>query len=320
MTNNTKKWMIIASFLVLAGCLIFGGVMTMLGWDFRKLSITQYENNDHILQETFENIEVISNTADITIQSSQDGNSKVSCYEQKNLKHKVTVEDGTLRIEIIDTRKWYEWIGINFDSAKIQIYLPKSIYGTLCIRSNTSNVEIGKNLEFASIDVTNTTGDIRCFASATEEMKLKTGTGDIQADTICAGFLDLTVNTGNVTAKGLTCTGDISLSVSTGKVDLTDVTCKNFRSTGITGDIALHHVIAAEKYSIERTTGDVTFQNCDAAQIRISTNTGDINGSLMTEKVFIAETNTGHVDVPKTTSGGTCELSTNTGDIQILIN
>jgi hypothetical protein len=39
-----------------------------------------------------------------------------------------------------------------------------------------------------------------------------------------------------------------------------DIVCKNLTSTGSTGDISLKNVIAAEKISIERSTGDVTFE------------------------------------------------------------
>jgi hypothetical protein len=48
-------------------------------------------------------------------------------------------------------------------------------------------------------------------------------------------------------------------------------------------------------------------------------NTGDIRGSLLSEKIFITKTTTGSVRVPSTASGGTCELITGTGDITVTI-
>ena len=111
----------------------------------------------------------------------------------------------------------------------------------------------------------------------------------------------------------------INLLVSTGKTSLTDVQCKKLTTTGDTGDIALEKVIATENLTIKRTTGDVTFEHCDAEEISVITDTGKISGSLLTDKVFIAETNTGRINVPKTTSGGICEIKTDTGDIKITI-
>ena len=46
MSKITKIWLIIAASFVLIGCIIFGGVMTMLKWDFTKLSTDKYETND----------------------------------------------------------------------------------------------------------------------------------------------------------------------------------------------------------------------------------------------------------------------------------
>ena len=49
----------------------------------------------------------------------------------------------------------------------------------------------------------------------------------------------------------------------------------------------------------------------------VNTSTGDVNGTLLSEKIFITDTSTGRVSVPKTTSGGKCEITTSTGDINI---
>ncbi len=54
-------------------------------------------------------------------------------------------------------------------------------------------------------------------------------------------------------------------------------------------------------------------------ELFIKTSTGDVEGSLLADKVFIVNTDTGEVDVPKTTSGGKCEIKTDTGDVEINI-
>ncbi len=78
-------------------------------------------------------------------------------------------------------------------------------------------------------------------------------------------------------------------------------------------------MIAGEQFSIDRSTGDVRFDRCDAPELLIKTDTGDVRGSLLSEKVFITQTDTGRVNVPKTVTGGTCQITTNTGDIKIEI-
>ena len=79
----------------------------------------------------------------------------------------------------------------------------------------------------------------------------------------------------------------------------------------------LKDVLASVDFSIQTSTGDVSLDRCDAQSIKIETSTGDVRGNLKSEKIFFTHTSTGKVNVPKTTSGGTCEITTSTGDIEI---
>ena len=339
MTKSAKTWLAIAVSLILIGCIIFGGVMAMLKWDFTKLSTDKYETNKYDVTEEYTNISVVTKTADIAFVISENSKCSVECYEQEKVRHSVTVRDGALVIDVVDSRKWYEHIGINFGAPKITVYIPAGEYGALSVKSNTGAVQIAKELSFASIDVSESTGDVTSYASSSGGIKIKTSTGNIYVEGISAGSLELSASTGNVTvsgvacrgdatvmvttgkvtASGVRCDGDVSVDVSTGKAYLTDITCKSLISDGDTGSILLTNVIAAERLSIERSTGDVTFDGCDAAKLSVETDTGDVRGSLLTDKVFTVSTDTGKIDVPQTASGGRCEISTDTGDINITI-
>ena len=298
---RTKVWLIIAVSFVLLGGILFAGVMSTLGWDFTKLSTEKFETNTYEISEMFDAISMDTDTADIVFAASDDGICKVVCYEQENAKHSAVVENSTLTIRVADKREWYEYIGIHFSTPKITVYLPKTEYTKLLIHGDTSDVEISNDFMFKSVDISLSTGDI-CI------------------ENVSAGALDLSVSTGKITASHVTCDGDVKIDVSTGKTDMTDVRCKNLISSGDTGDISLKNVIATEKFSIERSTGDVKLEKSDAAEIYIETDTGDVTGTLLAEKVFIAETDTGRVDVPKTTTGGKCEIETDTGNIKITIS
>ena len=231
----------------------------------------------------------------------------------------VSVRDGILVIEFADTRKWHERIGFNFGTPKITIYLSQGEYGAFTVRASTGDVEIPKEFTFESIDISQSTGDVTNHASALEDIKIKTSTGNILTENISAGALDLSVSTGRIAVSDLTCEGEVELHVTTGKTDLSNIACKNLTSSGDTGDISLKNVIATEKFILERTTGDVLFEGCDAAELFVQTDTGHVTGSLLSDKVFIAQTDTGKVDVPKTVTGGKCEIITDTGDVKITV-
>ena len=319
MRTRTKVWLIIAATLVLIGCIAFGSAMSMLNWDFTKLSTTKYESNSYEISDNYKNILIITDTSDVVFIPSKSLTTSVDCYEQENTKHTVTVNDNTLVIKMVDTRKWYEYIGINFGTPKITVSIPQEEYNTLSVKSSTGDVEIPKDFKFESIDISVNTGKVTNHASASEILKIKTSTGSIRVENTSVGTLDLSVSTGKVTVSDVTSKGDVSVSVSTGKTYITDTKCKSVISNGDTGGISLDNVIAAEKFSIERSTGDVKFNNSDATEIYVKTDTGDVTGNLLTDKVFIAQTDTGKVDVPKTVIGGKCEISTDTGNIKIQI-
>jgi len=319
MSKKTAIWLITAFFLVLIGCMIFGGAMTMFKWDFSKLSTVKYETNTYEISDSYKNISIITDTADIVFAISNGSEHSVVCHEAKKEKHSVTVIDGALVIKVNDTRKWYEYIGIAFSTPKITVYLPKGEYGALTIKSTTGNIQIPKELSFDSIDISESTGNVANYASASDAVKIKTSTGNITVENISAKKMDLAVTTGKITVSHAACEDDVKINVSTEKTTITKTTCKNLVSNGNTGSILLNDVVATGKFSIKRSTGAVKFENADASEIFVETDTGNVSGSLLTDKVFITHTDTGKVDVPKTVSGGRCEITTDTGDIRIKI-
>ncbi len=318
--RKTSAWLITASVLVLIGFALFAVVMSTLEWDFKKLSVTKYETNAFEIGESFDAISIDTDDADIVFALSGDGRCRVECYEDENRKHRAAVESGILSVGTGEnTKAWYEYIGFHFDSPKITVYLPNAQYASLQIDAGVGDIDVPDAFVFKNVDISLSTGNVGFFASASETVKIKTSTGAIRVENISAGALDLKASTGEITVLGAACAGDVAVGVSTGKTILSNIRCRNVTSTGSTGDISIENVIAEEKLSVRRSTGDVRFDGSDAAEIIVKTDTGDVKGSLLSDKVFIAQTDTGRVDVPKTTDGGRCEITTDTGDIKIEI-
>lgn len=298
--KTTKTWLFLAVSLVLIGCLLFAGIMARLHWDFTKLSTVSYETTTHDINESFDSISLHTDTADIVLSPSENGTCTVECFEEAQAKHSVTVENGTLIVSLTEEKAWDDWIGLNLSTPSITIYLPNAQYASLYLDGQTGDIEIPEDFTFRDVDLSFSTGDIDFHAAASGMVKMKTTTGDIHAEHTTVGALDL--------------------SVSTGKTVLTDISCKSVISYGNTGDIDLNRVIAADTIFIERSTGDVSFDGCDAEEIIVKTDTGDVTGSFLTEKVFTTQTHTGDIHVPNSTSGGRCEIITDTGDIKIAID
>lgn len=319
MKKRTKMGLVIASALVVSGLIIIWSVMTMFNWDFTKLQTANYETNNHTITEDYKNISISTDTADVLFVPSETEEHLVVCYEKEKEKHSVSVKNGTLVIEKTDSRKWLDFISFSFTSPKITLYIPKGEYDSLLVKSSTGDIEIPKDFSFQNIDITESTGDVSLSASAKDSVKIRTTTGDISFENATLGSAELSVSTGKITAANINCVGSVNTCVSTGKTYLTNMNCKALYSDGDTGDIYLTNILAEEKLSVERDTGDIRLDSCDAGEIFIETNTGDIVGSLLSDKVFFAHSDTGKVKLPKTTEGGKCEISTDTGNINIEI-
>lgn len=111
----------------------------------------------------------------------------------------------------------------------------------------------------------------------------------------------------------------LSVKSNTGDTFVEQVSAKIIHIEGTTGNVSLKNVIAKEKISIKIGTGDVIFDASDAQDISVKTSTGNVKGTLLSDKIYLVETNTGKIDVPKTTTGGVCEITTSTGDIKIRV-
>jgi DUF4097 and DUF4098 domain-containing protein YvlB len=319
MKKRTIVWLLIATIMVIVGSSLFVGAMMKVNWDFRKLSTVQYETNRYEFSESVGDISIDTVTADIELVPSEGPTVSVVCLEESRAKHSVTVQDGTLIIEVDDERKWYDHIGIHFGNPKITVYLPAGEYGALSVKVTTGDTTISKDFSFESMEIKATTGDVKTSASVDGSLQIKATTGDIRAENLSAGAMELTVTTGDVTLSSITSEGAVQVNVGSGDAKFTDVSCRSLRSDGTTGDLILKNVIVFEAVSLERTTGDIKLERCDAAELLIKSTTGDIQGSLLSEKIFLAHATTGDVSVPKSTVGGKCELTTTTGDIYMTV-
>ena len=293
--------------------------MSVLNWDFKKLSTVPYETNRYEIHETIENISISLNTADLTFAPSEDGKLSVVCYEQSRGKHIVKAENGTLTIQFADTKAWYEYIGINFQKPKVTVFLPVGKYGELSVRSTTGHTEIPSDFQFKSMDISTTTGGVQNKASVFENIRIHATTGHIGIEGVNAASVALSVSTGKITVTDTVCEKELSVRVSTGDTRLNNVSCATLSSEGKTGDLLLKSVIASEKLDVRRSTGDVKLEACDAGEIFIKTSTGKISGTLLSDKLFVCRSDTGSIRVPETKNGGRCELSTDTGNIKIEI-
>lgn len=320
MRKTSKAWLIVGLLLILAGGLLFVGELALHHWDLGAFGTAKLDTGTAEISESFRNISITSDTEEIRFLPSEDGVCRVDYAVMETRKLSASVQGDTLSIEGIDQRKWSDNISFSFgvtEEPRITVYLPGRDYAALSIEEDTGDILLPGDFSFESIRVKTDTGDVDCRASSSGLLSIDTDTGDTRLESLSAGALSLSTDTGRIELRSVACTGDLGVTVTTGKTILTDVTCGSFTSKGDTGDLRLEQVLVEGLLSAERSTGDVRLEGCDAGELLISTDTGDVSGTLLTEKVFLVRSSTGEIHVPDTVSGGTCKITTSTGDIHI---
>lgn len=318
MKNAGRISFVIGMILVLAGIAVCVLVLAVGGWDFQSLSTKRCVTNTYDITEEFQNIRLDTATADVRLVPSADGVCRVVCFEYDTMPHTVLAEGGVLSVTVRDERRLVDHISlITVKSPVITVHLPQKEYEALSVSVSTGDVEIAREFTFGSIAVATTTGDVNCRASASGELSIAVSTGDIALEHVSADAISLATTTGDMLLRDITCAGDARLSVTSGDTSVTNLTCADFISKGNTGDLILENALAGVSFSVTRTTGDIKLESCDAAEMTLKTGTGDITGTLLSEKIFAAKTNTGRLQVPQTSTGGVCSLTTTTGDIRI---
>lgn len=321
MKTATKIILIVAACLVLAGIAVTVAVLASNSWTLPSFGGSELITRNCDIPEEFQNITIHAETEDIQLLRSDDGSCRVVFCEYEDQRHTAVVESGTLTIRTESEGKWNAHLSLlSQEGPGIKLYLPSDAYAALQIDAGTGEITIPGDFRFDSVDVAASTGSVHCGASVSGQMAIALSTGDMQLEDLSAGDLLLAVSTGRVDLRSVNCTGNVNVSVTTGKATLSGIRCRNLSSSGTTGTISLQDVIAGEKITLERSTGDVNLLACDAAELSIKTDTGDVTGTLSSDKVFFATSDTGKVVVPKTTTGGVCEITTDTGDIHIDIH
>ncbi len=296
MNKTKKRWLLAALILVVAGGVIFAGSSAALGFEYGALSTARCETVTHEIKDRFDRIDVSTAVGDVLLAPAEDGVCRVVCREAPDKPHAVAVEGGTLTVRSAESGARF---GVFLDRVSVTVYLPERAYAALTVRADTGDVEVPGDLRFGSVELSGSTADIRCAASAEGSMRVQTATGSVRLGDLSAGALTVSVGTGESTLSG--------------------VRCRSLRAEATTGDLNLRDVIAEGELSLRTTTGDIRPDRCDAASLAIAATTGDVSGTLCSEKQFTARTGTGDVSLPASASGGSCDIETTTGDILIEI-
>ena len=274
--------------------------------------VREPEHRTYDINESFSGIRVEADTAEVKIVPTS-GEARVVCEGDFT----VEVKDGELQVtEINDRRNWLERI-FTKDEYETTVYLPEAEYETLYVECDTGEVDIDE-IRVKTVTVTVDTGDVEISGITSETITILNETGAIDTEGCHADIFEIKNETGNMELSDIECSSLKAIN-ETGRIEITGAKAEEAYIQVETGDIKLENVITSGKLTITANTGDIKFKHCDGSEVYITSNTGDVKGSFLTDKIIFAESDTGRIDVPHLTSGGKCEITTDTGDIIITI-
>lgn len=358
MKKAKKIVIIVAVCMIVVGFISAFTAFASVGFDVAKVDTVEWKTNTYEIKESFENISIDGLEAAVTLVPSSDGTCKVVCTENENIYDDIKVENNTLTIKRISEHKWNFGFGVSLEETKITVYLPEKEYQRLLLDNTSGRLDVPAGFAFEEAKVTNSSGKISFKADVTGELTVENTSGGIDVGENQVGSLKVAGSSGGIEVASICVDGDMEVRSNSGGIQISDVECKGISAKGSSGSIRLSSIVAKENLDVNGTSGSIhlsdvecahaTVENssgsikcsnviasgdmrlennsggisldaCDATNLKLSATSGSIRGSLLSPKNFIADATSGSVDVPESTSGGVCEVSTTSGSIQIRV-
>lgn len=311
----------------LIGLSIFGGVALVTGGTLLAVGISsgsssnEYKEvkNTYTIDDSFDSFDIDTIVSNVTFVKSTEGNIVV-CEEMEKLYSRVEVKGNSLKITQIDERPWFDRIYFwTFHPCKVTVYVTETNFNTILAKTNAGNINVPKDFSFTTMNIKTETGKIVSSANVSGAVNLSSDTGSITYSDAKCGSLTAECDTGAVRIKNMEIQSDIKADVDTGVLEITDTKCVNIDTKNSTGETKFIRTIASGTIKARASTGDIVFDKADADSLDIKTSTGSVEGTLLTPKTFIVDTDTGSKKYPKDTTGGRCVIETSTGSVNISI-
>ena len=181
----------------------------------------ELETHEYEILENFKDIKITTDTADIQFILSEKPNSFIVCEEEKNAKHSVIVKENTLRIEVDDNKKWYEYLDINFCTPKITVYLEKSVYGNISLETDTGNILLDNIIATGKLATETETGNVNFEACDASEVFIKTDTGNVTGSFLTDKVVFAESDTGNIDIPKVIADEKCEIITDTGNIKIT---------------------------------------------------------------------------------------------------
>lgn len=310
---------VVGTVLLVLGLLVILSALIVSKFDLHRLSPIHYETKIYDITEDFQTVKINTKNAGISVLSSPDGSCRLECDEAKSIFYNVFVENGTLNVAFEDTREWYEKIAsFSFLPPKVTLYLPSQSYDALFLESNTGSIHAELPHTFSHIELSGTSGDVTCHASAQNKIVATTTSGDVKIFDSTATACNASSASGKVSLWDIEAES-ITVSAQSGDVRLSEINANEIAANARTGKITVIDTEADATLRVETTSGKIILRRADAPAIDIKTVSGKVTGTLLSDKLFDVRSDKGQLTYPSSRGSETCTVRTNSGSVKLEI-
>ena len=230
-----------------------------------------------------------------------------NCFENKNEYYDIKLSgDGHLSINYFTPKRWYEYIGFNFDNQKrtLTVSVPAKFMGAVSASTVSGDITMS-NLGLSEALVVSTTSG---------EIGLK--------DIVASGQSSVSSVSGNIELEKMNINGDLNLGTTSGSTDVSSTQIAgNMSLKSISGDLKAVKTSVKSNASLKSTSGEVEFRDLSGNDISMSTISGNVSGNILGDSkdyTIKATTVSGDKNLPLSTNGNKLlNVSTTSGDIDI---
>ena len=295
MNKNTKTALIVALSIFGAGVLIWLCVSLSVGFNYSKLTVrsdsktlgAEADSNfkkEHIDKDFDENGQKLVfnlSSADIVVEPSSDG--KIHLSYDNTEETRFELDEAKNAITLTQRSKNDSFFGFvslgSSEKLSVRLSLPADREGKLDIGSASGDVSISDISEKADMRLSSISGDVNAKHCAAETFGASTTSGELEVTSIEANSVDLNSVSGGIKVSEIGRSTPVSIASTSGEVYAENIEANDFTVSTISGEVSLTDV-SGQKAGISTTSGAVTLSKADFRELKYTTISGDIRGTV----------------------------------------
>ncbi len=284
----TKIFVVLGGILLCVGTVFFVVGMTLVNWDFDRLSNVLYEQKQYVQQDEtpIERLIFDYPSACVTLTFSPEASRlsmsypvRVNANGDEMSSIEIIEQDGTLTVS--ETIRFPQFLQWETKTPELTVILPERTYAELSVRAArgicATGLQASERIAFAS-----DYGNVEVSDLSAPSIQLTADAGNVLAASVRAESVLLRSDCGNVEGKNIAAEHLLELYSKLGNVLADDVSSEGaLRMESECGNCVLRGACTAKDASVEVDLGNICVDGIlSASQIDLTNDCGNVEGTI----------------------------------------